>query len=96
MVRDTEPELEMNFFQFNTGVGHWEPSAGDSENCSLEQNPAGPHGLFLRVIVHKNYQSFANTIVSLSSPLGVHLFLGRCLSLFVVCLYWDLISNTSK
>lgn len=51
IVKYTRPELETNFFQFNTGVRNWEQNF---ESCSREQHPAGPHGLYLKVIVHKN------------------------------------------
>lgn len=96
MVRYTEPELEMNFSQFNTRVGNWEQSFDDSEICSPKQNPAGPHDLYLRVTVHKNSPSSANTFVSFSFPSGIHLLLGICLSVFVVLLYLDVISSMSK
>lgn len=66
----------MNFFQFNTKVGNWEQSFDDSENCSLEQHPTGPNGLYLRVTVHENLQSSTNTVVRFSFPSGVHLVLG--------------------
>lgn len=58
IVRYTGPELEMKFFQFNTRVGNWKRSFDDDESCSLEQHPAGPYGLYLRVTIHRNLPEF--------------------------------------